>query len=366
MYRLVFSIILLCCFSAWTSLSAQVFPGDADHNGRVDHLDILPIGFAYGTVGPARVEKGTAFQESAIPLAWEETFPGGLNFAHADANGNGLVEMGDLLAVFLNYGEEQPNGTPLDPLLPTPGLDPAFELSEAQLPAVIGQGALLEIPVNLGTPDLPVTLNGLAFTVESSAGYVQDVQIDFSTSWLAAGGDAFYFQELAPGDPSRLQTAQTRFGPDPVTGFGEVARLTIIIEDDLIGLLPADVDSADITIRIHSERAVDGDYAGVPIFSDSLQLTLYHPDFLLSQADPPTRTSVRVFPNPTRGAFFVETRGQWHALTVFDPLGREIRSVRVDRGGGAIQVNLAGLPSGLYHFQLYGPDGVRTGRVKLK
>jgi len=85
-------------------MQGQVFPGDADRNGQVNHEDILYIGYAYGTVGPARVEPGIETMEAPLALQWAEAFPNGENFAFADANGDGTVGINDMLAVFTNYG----------------------------------------------------------------------------------------------------------------------------------------------------------------------------------------------------------------------------------------------------------------------
>ncbi|MFM9949281.1 MAG: hypothetical protein ACKV1O_15180, partial [Saprospiraceae bacterium] len=87
---ILITLALLAC--AQLAGAQTLHPGDADDNGEVNQYDLLYIGYAYGTVGPMRLEDDTEFSPQAIPLLWTQTFPNGLNYAYADANGNGVVD----------------------------------------------------------------------------------------------------------------------------------------------------------------------------------------------------------------------------------------------------------------------------------
>ena len=116
-------IILLLWANA---LAAQIYPGDANRSGRVDQQDMLYIGYAYGSFGPARVIAGTEFASMPIALDWAESFPDGTGYAYADANGDGLVSITDMLTVVSNYGLE--HSPPVEPVYPVafPGIDPLW------------------------------------------------------------------------------------------------------------------------------------------------------------------------------------------------------------------------------------------------
>ncbi len=362
MHRLLYLLILTLLIAAPLLVRAQVFPGDADNNGRVEHYDLLPIGYAFGAVGPARLDAEIEFEEQNVALAWSQNFPGGLNYAYADANGNGLVEIGDFLAVHLNYDNAQAVVDEVTAPGGSPGFDPGFQFDVTSLPAGISQGQLLEIPIRLGSTLQPVSLCGFTFDLEYDNEYVRSLQLSFTGSWLGGSNNALFFFQRTKHDfaTSTVSAAQTRFGPNPVTGFGEVGRLSIVIEDDLIGLLPADMDSTTVKLRLRAGPAVDGDFHLVPLVSDSIELTIYHPDYLLSAVDQEiTDRSLRLFPNPAADHVWLQLNRSWQSVALFDPLGR-CRYRRDYDGRQQLRLELRELPPGLYLIRLRGPDYLVT------
>ncbi len=75
-----------------------VWPGDANHDGSVNHLDILPIGTHYKRTGAARLGAGGAWTEQ-IAEQWATP-----SAARADADGNGIVDYRDVLLIGANWG----------------------------------------------------------------------------------------------------------------------------------------------------------------------------------------------------------------------------------------------------------------------
>ncbi|MBK7870969.1 MAG: pre-peptidase C-terminal domain-containing protein [Saprospiraceae bacterium] len=59
-------------------------------------MDVLYWGIAYNKSGAARNPQSTAWQAQTMPAAWSWAFPnGGMNYAYADANGDGTVNKND-------------------------------------------------------------------------------------------------------------------------------------------------------------------------------------------------------------------------------------------------------------------------------
>ena len=156
---ILFCCLLIPCFG-------QVFPGDANNNGIVDHCDILPIGYAFGEVGPARLEESNEAYEQVVTVLWEEAFPDGNNYAHADANGDGIIDFMDLTTVFYNYDISYEETVPLPLISGTPGIDVPIYFDMPDLTEPLTAGSTLDIPLYLGTESIPVNnLHGLAFTI---------------------------------------------------------------------------------------------------------------------------------------------------------------------------------------------------------
>ncbi|MGZ5283697.1 MAG: T9SS type A sorting domain-containing protein, partial [Bacteroidia bacterium] len=81
-----------------------VWPGDANKDGIVNHLDVLEIGVGYGTSGPYRVD-GTRNWKSAIVIDWNKDTYNNINYKHLDCNGDGNIDAADNFVISDNYGK---------------------------------------------------------------------------------------------------------------------------------------------------------------------------------------------------------------------------------------------------------------------
>lgn len=84
----------------------DVWPGDADNNGIVNEHDVLPIDmyFDYGSLVKSmrtfkRVNPSTLWVAQRV-LAWDD-----MNAAHADCDGNGVVNETDVLVIYSNVNK---------------------------------------------------------------------------------------------------------------------------------------------------------------------------------------------------------------------------------------------------------------------
>jgi hypothetical protein len=75
-----------------------VFPGDTDNNGLVNELDILPVGLYFLTTGTPRFKISNNWQPWRLP-AWDN-----LPAMYADANGDGVIDERDIIAIGVNWG----------------------------------------------------------------------------------------------------------------------------------------------------------------------------------------------------------------------------------------------------------------------
>lgn len=87
-----------------------VYPGDCNNDGRVNEADVLPLGIFYGVTGPNRnsFAEGNSFAPKQA-LEWTD-----LRATYADANGDGEVNVSDLLVISANWDLSHPSAMPLD------------------------------------------------------------------------------------------------------------------------------------------------------------------------------------------------------------------------------------------------------------
>ena len=95
-----------------TGENQYIWPGDADNNGFVDEDDIIPIGVYWREEGNARDNISFNWTENNYPTGWDES-----HAPFADCNGDGEVNITDVLGISLNWNFSRSNSMSISPLL---------------------------------------------------------------------------------------------------------------------------------------------------------------------------------------------------------------------------------------------------------
>ncbi|NRA51914.1 MAG: T9SS type A sorting domain-containing protein [Phaeodactylibacter sp.] len=337
-------------------LNAQVYPGDANNSGRVDQADVLYTGFAYGSAGPARIETGTVFEEMPISIEWQQAFPNGVGYAHADANGNGQINLEDMLAVITNFDETHSTPAPVDFPPAFSGIDASLAFTPDLLNPPLTAGSIVTVAIDLEYPNLPKAINGLAFEVAFNKNYIQSIALEYADDWLGGSSESFHFQTISTSQTDRLKTASTRYGANPTSAVGRVGLLSIVIEDDLITFMQA--DSTEVLVEIKEVMLVDDSLNLQPVITDSLMLTVYHPNFLLTSIKEAQAADWKVLPNPVQnGQVQIEAAKNISRVCLFNMLGQCV----YDQQQNARQINLpvpGDWPTGYYLIRAQLSDGI--------
>jgi len=356
----IFLIVMALLGCALPAGAQMVYPGDADDNGEVNQYDLLYIGYAYGSVGPMRLHDDTEFFPQFIPLLWTEAFPNGLNYAYTDANGNGIVDFLDILTVGANYGQTHGDIQPLEFTAGTEGLDPVVAFDAAQLTAPITEGSHIQLPILLGSPNHPATdVNGIAFSIRCNhPELIRSMSLDMSESWLGTDSSAFYFVNFSE-NPLEIEgdVALTRFGPDVVTGSGTIGVLSIVIEDDLVGFIPVG-DSLGFTLYIDTVLMMSGTFGAIPVYSNPIELMVYHPNSLPSPALPSPAVSLHVFPNPVKHEIQIACTEKIEHLLLYNQLGQAVPVALQATSERQVRLDATALPCGTYWLRVQTARGI--------
>lgn len=363
-YRWLCCIILAVAMVPDLAAQITVYPGDANDNGIVNNIDVLYIGYSFGTPGPSRVLTDTDFEPQEAAVAWSDFFPDGTSYANADANGDGLIGTRDLLAVYRNYGATRPPVIPDS--FPEPPIGASWlHMEKENEPELIKPGTAFSIPVYLNDINTPLELNGLAFSLEYDEEVIREIRLEWEMDWFRSDSSWYGLQVPQSIDQPRVDVATTRFGKDPVTGGGLLGRVNIIIEDDLIGLLPAPKDSLEVILRIDRIRGVDGSFEPIPIGGDDYRFTVYHPDAKTNPVKNPNERSFIVYPNPVQEELRIEAQKIIKKVVLFDLLGRPLMvESRLD--STKIQLPVMDLPRGLYLLQVQTEEGISTREILIE
>jgi PKD repeat protein len=83
-------------------LFSCVWPGDANNDLEANHYDIMTIGLNFGETGPMR-DSVSNFWIGHFGQDWSTFQANGTNNKHGDANGDGVINMDDTLAIDQNF-----------------------------------------------------------------------------------------------------------------------------------------------------------------------------------------------------------------------------------------------------------------------
>lgn len=331
-----FRQLFLLIFSCTTSFSSAqtVWPGDVNNNGVVNSVDMLYIGLAFGAKGPERATESTEWSAQPIVSLWPQSLPNGINYAYADCNGDGEVDEKDIKdAVEANFGRT--HGTVLADgfTTGTAGIDPPLSLQPSV--NIAAPGTTVGIHMSLGTAEQPVEeFYGLSLFFSYDSDLVNNDDDDNTkdemefeeaeNSWInPPNRDKAEILLITKAQTGKGELAITRTDGLPITsGFGQVGRFSVVIEDIIVGL---EVDT--FRMRVDSLKLIDGSLRTRSIVPDSALIYITRDSNLviskvMDRQQPPT---VEIFPNPAGGAFTVISNGTAiERIRLYDLMGQPL------------------------------------------
>lgn len=360
--RYIISITIIILWQCTSTFGQQVWPGDVNNNGIVNNIDVLYWAVAKGSSGTSRVGGNGEFTGQDLPNPlWEESFPAeDLNYAYADCDGNGQVEDSDKEVIDNNFGMTQPGGvTPEVYETGDPNDDPILMLS-ADVTRVAPGGTLFA-DLSLGSvTDTITNFFGIAFKLVYPSGVVASqgsaIKLDLlDDSWIAIDGNNANenLTTMVKREAEYVEIAIVRKKDGPITGFGEIGTVSIVMEDIFTGKVTSEVGVTDI-------RLID----------QNLNPTVVAPSILAFEVDtaltanrPLIRTSgIKIYPNPTgTEEVTIELKEPTETIRrvqIFDAIGRRILDQEMNYSGHRKVINIGQLPGGMYTTKVYSDRSV--------
>lgn len=322
-----------------------VWPGDADYNGVVNNLDILPIGQGFGTAGPLRTPSSIAWQGFAA-ADWGNTFPTWGNYKHADCDGNGTITYPDTLAVTQNYTEVHYKNDLVHDVVR--GGAPPLSIHIENAADSMDLGDTLRARIELGSNAVPANgTYGIAFTIRFPPELMDEASIYFKSEsdWLGDEGvNKLKFHKLNY-ETGRVEAAITRIDQTNISGQGKIADFGGATADNLSGKANNLLELLKLSITDVTLVDVLGDELPYSTLSDSI--------VVVSTPDGPLHNDrdllgLHIYPNPAKDQLTVRTtKGiDIETLTIYDAVGRLIYTSTPNRN--AVQLRTENIPDGMY------------------
>lgn len=364
-----FFICLISFLSYCTSpMMAQVWPGDINNNGIVNHVDLLYLGAAFETSGPPRLgfEQGIFWEEKLIDELWSQEFTTDLNYAYADCNGDGFIFFDDQNAIFENYGLTHGTVTPEMPVNGTPNTSPSLSLNLTGEEII--EGNFLGLTLDFGTEDLPVNdFYGLAFTIE----------YDVDLFGMMFPGAVFFWEDTFIGEHGNfleisqpnfengtLEVAFTRLNGQVVDeGFGSIGTFFVVVEDNVVGISE---ETLETTIYIKDVILFDNNQNSQPVYADSITISILNDD-IINHTEDFTKNNIQVYPNPVQHTLWIDAEEQAiHTIEIFHHTGQLMFQQSYVSNKTIQKINTSQWASGTYFAKIQTSNSVEIQNIILQ
>lgn len=335
-----------------------VWPGDADGNGEVNMGDVLALGWQVGSVGGAREYPDNTMWMGQHADDWGMAQPGsGMNAKYADSNGDGVVTENDIKSISDHYLWKHtlvPQAT---------GLKADYPFEVIPLTPDLDSGDLAVLEIVIGNEAYPVLdMHGMRFSLNLPPEFVDSSTVDvqfYNDSWLAHDAATISCHEQ-PWD-GRIDAAFTRVNGITAHGIGPISTTIFIIEDDVAGIRPAGT-RVPIPVTISGAQGVDGFGRTVDIPAQGTTLYL---NIGGEKAEGPADLDDKLFiyPNPASGDMVnihLNGKREIHDIEVYDMTG-QLAAAHTSIYDKHYNLNVSTLQQGMYYVRVIASDGV-TGK----
>lgn len=295
-----------------------IWPGDADQDGRVDMADLLVTGYAFGETGSPRSGQNTSQWFGQHGDNWPLSTPG-REFKFADADGNGLIDGGDLALHDAYYNRTH------DVIVKDVQQKLPYQFSMIPVQFSLDSGDVVILDISIGTNQVPVIdMNGMKYSINLPSGMMDSSSVEVifhDDSWLAEGSP-FVSKGIVPWEGKiDAGIAKVSGGKNAASGYGVISTVVFIIVDDIEGFKS------------------DGPFKSIPMSITGGQTmgvngTMYELDtanFVLQVPTTPTANpyNLVLYPNPASDVLNVHVNGKTTLSTiqVYDLQGRVVMSM---------------------------------------
>jgi len=330
-----------------------VWPGDFNNDGIVDLKDLMTFGYNIGDNGIARSQSSNQWSGNESEDWGYLAINGDHDLKHIDANGDGYISLNDAEEIENNFGQS-------NKLVP----ESAYALAEYPVTlstdqTVIDSGEWLLIDVSLGSLEAPVIdFYGMTINFRMDQNLIDESSVIFEideSSW--ATYDSPLKGILAQPEAGNINVGFTRLTSEPVSGFGKVGTVKMIVEDELDGFRSID-DFYDIHITFDKTAVYTHQGIAREVLSNTVTVTI---DKSKNNRDKNETLNITTYPNPTSDYLQVESDQVVEQIIIYDLSGKIVsNSSPMD---DAFTYSIPNDLNGLFLFKFISGEKVKVEKI---
>ena len=309
-----------------------VWPGDVNYDGFVDMDDLMILGITAGATGPSRWNATTEWTPQYV-TDWSDTVVTGVNFKHADTDGNGLVDILDTLAIVMNYGQTR-NAEKSNKERSKVGND----LYVNPLEVMLINNQQVQIPLYLGsTANLINNLYGLRFSLEIDEEILmgETVKIDFNNTWLGQLNVDTWAIHQHQAENGTTDFGITHADQTMASGGGLLGMINFSLNEPLEA-----GETIYFNLSLSNLKAHTIDLEPIELLSDTYEISIVNS---LTGVSNPLTQAVAIFPNPSNGVFTIKNLRPGMEIKLFTLSSVLVLNQRVTSVEEQISLNTPGV-----------------------
>lgn len=257
-----------------------VWPGDINYDGTVNIDDLLVLGVTAGANGSARVNASLDwFPQYATD--WADTVVTGINYKHADTDGDGMVNVNDTIAIIQNYGFNHKTIS-INSIAPATSVN-VYDLYIVPSEAQLLDSVQVQIPVYLGSQEKPIdNLYGIRFSVsiDSPAVVSGSTVFDQQENWMGELNGSVWSLVMHQAYTGITEIGITRNNHQQISGFGKIGMLQFRLSE---AVMPGDL--RQVLISFGSLKAQHYSLEPIEIYTGTFQIALQSTSGLVGDAN---------------------------------------------------------------------------------
>lgn len=304
------------CFA----LEDYVFPGDADYDGVANMNDMLYLGLGYDGSGFSRPSASEEWY-GQMALNWEE-WQGVVNYKHLDCDGNGEIGQEDVTTLVQN-------STPLPAITLSEDSDlPQVSLKFDQDTIVVQDNTLGEFLVSaevmIGSGQQPVyDFYGLSLGLTYASDLVlKPISIDYHDNCFLGSSNGLLWDYKDFKAEGQVDMSFVKNDLNTKDGYGAVAKLDIIIVEDIITLRTG--KHIPFELKIKSVKMID-DKGNIKEVAVKETATLIFVNNTTVANKNPLQNKLKIYPSLVQDQLSIEVVDvKPKSVAIYDVLGRQV------------------------------------------
>lgn len=335
------------------NLAQEVYPGETNKDGLVNHLDILPLGVFFNQYGNPRNNLDTNIDFT--PKRAGDWFfqKNSLNAKFSDVDGNGYINQLDVTKLEVNIGGKSGTFTPV-----------YSDTNSVHTLSVVAPDTVFLSSSDSSKLKLPLKLNstqssyGLGYSIEvlnQNKLTLQDsffpnysyLPVNSKSIWNDQSGNEILYLQDKISAMNQLNIAYCKTNGKNGNSGSDMGVVEIVVETVLLGLIePTDV--ARLHIVIDKPVMIDKDYRYLPLkpISKTVYIGKASSSIQNLQLD-----ETKVFPTLIDNHLYIQSNTRKsNFYEVYNPLGKVVASGKIESSHHTI--NTSSWAQGLYFLKI--------------